>query len=189
MKEWIFLSALAFTPTALASTVDIRDRTTYYEVNGTTARELTAAMHASGPRHITGRRAWGYTSWEIQTDYALTPTEQGCQLADPRASLDVVTTFPHWHVKGSPHPRLRLLWKKMFSHMVRHERVHREHAIDAAKRTVSGLAALPHQPDCRQAEKQAKAILRREVTHARQLSRAFDDETDFGARTGVRLAP
>lgn len=188
MKEWIFFLAMALVSPAFAGPVDIRDHTTYYDISGATAQELTAEMHRSGPHHVTGRRAWGYTSWEIQTHYALTPTAQGCELEDARASLDVVTTLPRWQVKGSPHPRLRLLWRQMFSSMVRHEAAHREHAVEAARRTVSQLASLPLQPDCRQAEKQARAILRREVTRARQLSRAFDDETDFGARDGVSLA-
>lgn len=169
--------------------MDFRERIEQYDVRGATAEELTRQMTRLGPQQPSGRRAWALTAWQIESKYTLVPGKSDCRLAEPRVILDVTTTVPRWTDSGTGPGKLRVAWRKMFASIVEHEQVHKAHAVGAAERTAELLAGLAPHTDCARMERQARLVLKREMANAGKLSRAFDQETDFGAREGVSLVP
>jgi len=189
MRVWILVFGIATATNVLADPVDFRERTEYYDVRGTTAEELTRQMARLGPPQPSGRRAWALTAWQIESKYTLVPGKSDCRLVEPRVTLDVLTTIPRWTDSGTGPGKLRVAWRKMLVAIVEHEQVHRTHAVGAAERTAELLARLAPHADCARMERQARIVLKREMASARKLSRAFDQETDFGALEGVSLDP
>lgn len=179
--------ALALGPCS-ARAIEVIDRTEYYEVRGNTADGLARDMAAKGPQHPTGRRAWGYTDWRVNSTYVLVPRDRGCELGDVRVQLTVVTTLPRWVPSGVPaHPRLKRDWTRLLARIAEHEDTHRAHGLEAAALAEQRIASIPLQKDCATAEKSARRALRVSVLELTAVSRAFDRETDFGRRQGVGL--
>jgi predicted secreted Zn-dependent protease len=179
--------AQSLVPSDDVAAVTIVDRANHYEVRGTTAHELTAQMATLGPRQPSGKHAWGFTAWEVRTSYVLAPTPTRCAVADARVNIEIVTTLPRWIETRPVSWKLRRAWGRMLENMAHHESMHRGHGISAARNVAAALEAISPQPDCKEIERQARSILRREVAEARKFGEAFDLETDFGAKQGVHL--
>ena len=181
------LVAMTASAVALAQDIEIKERTVYYAVQGTSASQLGAQMATRGPADRFGRRAWGFTAWEVRTTYALTPTDRGCVIEQPHAHVDIVTTLPVWRKSAGASWPLRSRWRKMLVSLIRHEATHREHALLAARTATAELERTPVQPTCGDAETRARQVLRAAVLQSRRLSLEFDRDTRHGARQGVRL--
>lgn len=189
VKYGVLLLALAASPGVLAGPVSIRDRVEHYAISGDSATALAEQMALLGPIQPLGRRAWGLTSWELRTNYTLVPGPADCRLAGTAATLEVLTTLPRWVTPERARWSLRRAWQRMYQHILAHEQVHRSHAIDAAHAVVAALAALPPAVNCPAMERAARLTLKHAVMDARRTSRAFDRETNYGARQGVYLQP
>lgn len=186
MKALVMSVIFAGLSETSAQPFELRERTEFYDVYGTTAEALTQQMSQRGPVH-SGGRAWAFTRWELRSRYGLVPTSDGCRIESPRVRLEVVTTFPRW-MSGSQAPwRPRADWKRLMLSIRQHEDIHRAHAQDAAHRTVVLLAHAPPAADCTAAERAARDITRAQSEQARSESLAFDRATEFGAREGVSL--
>lgn len=172
---------------ASARAVEVVDRTTRYELVGHDEAALAVGLARLGPRTPTGRRSWAYTSWELSHQYSLKPVKGGCRVEQPSVRIEIETTLPSWTPTGAVAPSLRVRWRRMMDALVRHEAIHREHGLDAARQVAEDLHNLAIQSDCRGAERAAQRLLRRAVAEAGRRSRAFDRETQFGARDGVGL--
>jgi len=144
-------------------------------------------MQRRGPLAAPGRRSWGYTWWELRTEYILTSTKHGCQIARPRVHAEIVTTLPQWTREEGASVQLRLQWRQMLRSLLRHEKVHQSHAILAANASTDRLGKIEPQASCQVADRLAQRVLHDTFSMYKSLSQSYDETTGFGASEGVRL--
>ncbi len=111
--------ALAFAQTA---------GTHFYDINGSTAKELKAAMAESGPQGY-----WAYTTWYVHWS------------GDCQISVKIDYTMPHWANRADGNLQLQAEWDRMIAHLWEHEQGHGQHGIEAASEIeASHCASDPH---------------------------------------------
>jgi len=103
---------------------------------------------------------WGYTNWYVHWSAA-------CEI-----SVKIDYTIPRWLNRDTAPAPLRDEWDRMLKNLWRHERGHAEHGLKAAAEIeASHCAGDPHDITDRWARE----------------DKVYDEETDHGARQGVRL--
>lgn len=167
--------------------VEVVDRDQTYAVDANSAEGLAAQMAERGPQHPFGRRAWAYTAWELRAPYTLERGKAACRIGETRVVLVVTITLPAWTPhRPAPHT-LRSAWARMRRKAGEHEAVHRTHGIEAAHDAASRIAAIEPDGNCITLERAVRSALRAAIRAAGDRSRAFDLETNYGQRQGVRL--
>jgi len=197
MMQTILMASLALALAALAkveavaapsvSQVNVVDRAEHFQLDARTRDALIQQLWSRGPRHESGRHAWGFTSWEFDIKYVLEPAGVGCSVAAPAVRLNVITILPDWRPSGRVSVGLSSEWARMLGRLQAHEATHREQGVAAASRLARELTGDERFPDCAVAERVLKRMVRAAVRDATLEGRRFDRRTNYGARAGVRL--
>lgn len=103
---------------------------------------------------------WAYTTWRVHWSGSC------------KVSVRIDYTMPHWRDRDAAPAALREAWDRMLKNLWRHEKGHAQHGLKAAAEIeASHCAGDPH-----------------DVTDKWiGVDKAYDEETDHGARQGVRL--
>jgi len=138
----------------------VEERVEYYEVSGSSARELKLAMHVLGPKGAQGvlplLSSVATTRWDVswQTHYSL--GEGSCAIKSFSTSVQVLTVLPKWpgRVAGSS---LAERWDRLMQDVSAHERGHAEHGILAAKAIQDRVSTLEPARTCQSLEDSIKS--------------------------------
>ncbi len=106
-------------PFAHAANPTIKTNWKYYNISGSTSKELIAAMRQKGPNGF-----WAFARWSIRWTGK-------CQV-----SLKINYTLPRWKNKNSGPKQLQANWNKMVAALKKHEQLHGLNGINAAKEIV-----------------------------------------------------
>jgi len=100
----------------------------YYNVSGSTARELKNDMKQRGPKGY-----WAYARWYINWS------------GNCKVDLTINYIMPRWHNKSGAPRVLQDSWDKMIANLKAHEQVHGSHGIKATNAIVAANCKNPHQ--------------------------------------------
>jgi len=160
----------------------------YYEIAGSTARELRADLNRIGPvSEETGIRNDAYTHWYIEWRYDFDRDADSCTASNFRVNLTATMTMPHWNPPGNAAPELRELWSKYVAALRHHEDGHYNLAIGAADEVRRQLGARNHGPNCDVLATDLNAAANAVLGDFRQREAAYDHDTDSGRRQGANL--
>lgn len=113
----LFLSfGLGFPLDFADAAVFTRVEKNYYDISGSSGRELKEAMHARGPHGY-----WAYTQWHVSWS-------SHCNI-----KLKITYTYPRWVDRDEAPAYLVRSWNRMMANLVAHEEGHGDHGIQAAK--------------------------------------------------------
>lgn len=150
----------------------------YYDITGTTAADLRAAMDAQGPVDGSGRHNDAFTTWNIDWTWPLNP-DGTCVLSGATVTDTITVTFPRWlPPPGAPGPVIER-WNTYESALVTHESGHVSFVIATAADVLAAIKGAT----CATAEAAAQAV----VTRIRQHDLDYDAETNHGATQGARF--
>lgn len=163
------------------------ERREYYRVDGRNAdtlkRQLDAALAGKG----LGGDGVGRTVQHLSSRYEFEPTPAGCRLKGLAVGLDITIHLPRWEPKGGRPKALAARWEPMLAALTRHEEGHRDIAVDAARRLLADLRALPETLDCQGLAREAqKAFFRARLRHSIRDG-AYERRTNHGIAQGARL--
>ena len=165
----------------------VREAVDYYDISGTTARQLRAAINRAGPVTPGGKRGDGETRFNFQWQYEVLPQRDPCRLTKFIVFVDLSTTLPRWSGKSQSSSSLVQRWEKYLAALMRHEAGHKEIGLRAAAAVQERMTALPDQPTCadleRAIEEAAKEVLKQ---HDQDQDR-YDTQTRNGQLQGVRF--
>lgn len=157
----------------------VEERTDYYDVSGSSDRELHLAMGTLGPKGAEGvapgvssnaMTSWT-VSWSWKPDYSY---EQGrCAIKSVSTSVQIHTIMPRWagRVAGS---ELAGRWDRRTSKLAAHERRHAEHGILAAKAIQDRVAALEPARTCRDLNDSVNSMSQGIIAKYREEDREYD---------------
>ena len=138
--------------------VVVKKTTSYFVIQGKTARDLDAALAHSGPQientsHHPGAAQIRYTG-------GLTYKEIGglCAITKARVDLSLNIVLPKWANRQGAPTNLAFLWDTLASDIKRHEEHHAAIAIAHAHQMEKALEALKPERDCRSLQAKASTV-------------------------------
>lgn len=147
--------------------------TRYYDISGSTSRELDRELRRKGPD---GGKAVAMAGIRIRpVDLKPSRDGDGCRFRRVRFGVNAAITLPRWReATSSEDAELRRQWSGFAAYARAHEEAHVEIAEAYARAIEASLLAIPPQPSCDQLEAIALQRVRRAVGLHRQTQLAFD---------------
>lgn len=155
------------------ATTTARVSTQYYDISGSSPRELDREMRRRGPDNGKAVASAGISIRPV----ALEPASSGglCRFRRARFSVDAAVTLPRWREEtASQDARLRRNWQGFAAYARAHEAVHVRIAETFARELEKAFLAIPPQPSCTRLEAIGLELVRRAVPLHRRVQLAFD---------------
>lgn len=160
----------------------------YYDIDGASAGALRDQIHRLGPRDGRGQAADALTIWNIESNYVVAPSGDGCVLRNIQVTLELTLTLPRWTPPSTAAPRLLESWRSYLQHLKQHEAGHRAIAEQNARALATALTGL-RAPSCQELTDSASRAAERLLADGRARNRAYDVDTKNGQTQGVVLEP
>jgi predicted secreted Zn-dependent protease len=157
----------------------------YFTLTGNTSRELNDQIGAKGPVGEDGRRSDGYTRWHISWTFQMRTLDTECIASDVTVDLAIVMTLPRWDIPPGADPQLIARWNRYLAALRTHEDGHRYRA-DAAAGDLRRALFRERAPDCKALENRLNSMANALLADLRARQAAYDKETNFGMRQGIR---
>jgi predicted secreted Zn-dependent protease len=119
----------------------------YYEVYGSNARQVRAAIDRLRPRNTGGKQHDALTSWYVRWKYQYVRGERTCTIAAVDTAVEIRTTLPRW-ADRPPAGFLAEQWDRYLDRLTKHQQGHRQIAVQAAEAIQKGLLALEPASTC-----------------------------------------
>lgn len=188
--RWFFIPlTLAFLSLLVSPAgAEFRIETThaYYDIAGTSVRELKDLMYAKGREELGCKKCFARTKWNVDWRYKYKKRNGVCRVTQAKVTARIIYTLPRWINKERAAPELRQEWGRMIKVLTAHEENHGSHAIHAAReveRTFLKLAA----ERCRDLKKLLSETGKRIISEGNAKDDAYDDRTDHGRTEGGDL--
>ncbi len=160
---------------------------TYYDVVGNTTQALAASLHKRSPLER-GRRFYGLTEWEVNTEYRWVERPTGCSMEDVVVRIAVQTRLPRWRDRGRADLSTRRAWDQFVYNLGVHEAQHRTQIADAAEAMRWRLVSL-REPTCRTMKRAAQRALEAEIDACKASNDRYDRTTGHGRTQGASWPP
>lgn len=175
--------ALDAFPPGVAGSTDV----TYYDVHGTTARELVAEMRRLGPKTETGASFFGETHSPLRWDWKTRHDGPNCTVNDVNVYVRSEITLPRWTPPSDAPPALVEQWKQFLTALETHEIGHKDISGRAARDVLTAIRRL--NTSCVSFSAEAKRVTDGIVTRLRVEQAEYDAQTRHGATQGATFPP
>ena len=163
------------------------ERTHYYAIAGSSARELRDAMNEKRPVGKDGKPHDAITSWFVRWQYATTTSPAACAIKSFDVSLDISMTLPQWTNESAAAPQLVQHWRTYYAALLKHEEGHRAIGSGAAADIRDAGSKLPSEQGCGDLAKAVGKMTGEILERYRQREREYDRDTDHGRTQGARF--
>lgn len=181
---WMLLTGLLLG--AATPGLTIVESTEYYEVTGSSAQELLAAIARHAPGDQKGRRGVGMTSWEARWQYQLKKTPSGCVRTSFDMNVTLVIMLPRWRNRYDA-TGLADRWNIYVAALEGHERGHLEIALRGAQEMHERLSRIDSAGTCGQLEQLIDSTGEALLDDLDRVQFDYDRRTNHGATQGVRF--
>ena len=169
--------------------VAVRTRLRSYDIAGSSADELRAAMQRLGPKDpVSGTPYAGFTRWRFAWSYDYARAA-ACAITDVRVVARVQITLPRWRGTHRADSSVAAEWTRFVVALRRHENGHAAIVRSAARRMARRLGLLRTFRSCARLERAADAAGARILEEARAAEAAYDERTRHGDTQGARFPP
>jgi predicted secreted Zn-dependent protease len=130
--------------------VSLQARPAYYDVTGTSRREILTQIREGGPLSLnTGRRAMAQNRYNLRwrTQYNVSAVG-GCALERVTVQVEMTLVYPRWVSPAPPDSALVVWWEAMTARLKEHEEGHGIITLDASRRIVRELRDLSGGGSC-----------------------------------------
>jgi len=160
--------------------------TNYYTVDGTTARELRAALDQS--RSLKGQSASdARTDWDIHWSYQTISSATECRLRSVEIRTTITITLPRWVSSSKAAPDLQQRWQSYLKALLKHEEGHRALAQIAAAEVGKQVRSIKGAPSCDALGESIKTKANATIAEYREKEAQYDRKTEHGATQGARF--
>lgn len=182
------------TPTAVAAPLRSRTgvvtahaETVYYEIEGLSRAEISAALRTHGPS-VHGQQFFGLTEWEMGVEYQPVEVEAGCAIDDLTVHVSTETRLPRWPSDAVASAALSEAWDRFIIALDAHEDGHRIYAEEAAETVRLRLLDI-EAATCDRLDSAARRVMTTVMREYETLQRAYDAETGHGRTQGAVWPP
>lgn len=150
----------------------------YYEIKGSTMKELFNEMHHKGGRSV--GVAW--CGWQIDWDPEYAQTPQGYTLKNSNTKIVVTYRYPRWIDRDKASGELRKEWDALVRNAIIHEKGHGTIAKEGAYAVEKALMAVPSHKDIRIFSGRVNAAGSKVVREYTIKEQQYDKRTNYGRR-------
>lgn len=167
---------VAMTVTNSMAKVTVSEKTIYYSVGGSTGKEIYGQIGRKGPK-LSGQRDHKVATTSMKFD--IRNVDGGirgarCVITKADVHVSIVYRIPKWTGRGSA--SVRKAWQAFEAHIWRHEKRHKDIAVEYANRLEKGLKGLSGDArrDCAGMEAAAKRLSEKSVAWHTRKQDGFD---------------
>jgi predicted secreted Zn-dependent protease len=171
--------ALDAFPPGVAGSTDV----TYYDVHGTTARELVADMRRLGPKTETGASFFGETHSPLRWEWKTRHDGPSCTASDVSVFIRSEITLPRWTPPSDAPSALVAQWNQFLAALETHEIGHKDLSGRAARDVLTSIRRL--NTLCTSFSTEAKRVTDGIVTRLRVEQAGYDAQTRHGVTQGA----
>jgi predicted secreted Zn-dependent protease len=146
----------------------VKQEEVYYDVAGTTKKELDAAVEQRVGRRI------GLTEWHVGWEFFAVTNGSECSVGTVLTTVNITVRLPRWTNASDADAELRLWWTLQAREIRQHEQVHVDNAIAAAKAIHKALRQVPPASDCATLGDDLKRTARPLLDEAERKARGYD---------------
>jgi predicted secreted Zn-dependent protease len=146
----------------------------YYDVAGTTRKELLAAVKQRGGRFF------AQTEWQLGWEFLPASNGSECSVVSVLTTVRIDVRLPRWTNASDAADDLRLWWTLRIRDARRHEQVHVDNAVSTAKAVHQALRQVPPAADCQTLQGDLKRTASSLVEEARRKDDSYDVRTAHG---------
>ncbi len=150
----------------------------YYDISGSTERELREQLDVLGPVGSDNIRWDALTSWFIRWNWPGYGSN-ACNLSVVKVSYDIEVIFPRWISSENASSELIAKWVRYTQALAEHEKWH----VDIVIASIQSVTDAIMGATCDTAEAAAQAAL----IPIRQQNASYDETTRHGAMQGARF--
>ncbi len=169
--------------------VNVYESTQYYDIEGSTAKELLDEINRKGPKRqfgpgsALGQTEWGI-SWYVQTE---TLTD-ACAMMSADISVELTYMMPRWNGSPRANGKLRKTWEAFLDSLWVHERGHGEIARRGATAIGEQMIVAPSAASCGELQESLNAIGKQIITDViKPAQKQYDKLTKDGQTQRARL--
>lgn len=161
--------------------------TTYYDIVGLTASDLSKQMDLLGPKDDGGETGAADTVWAVDSQGTFRFDASKCRVESVRISATIQYRFPRWQNEPDGDAAMRQEWERFMTALRTHEAGHAEHGEEAARAVERALLALPARASCDAVQADAAATAKRIIERYQALDVDYDRTTRHGLSQGTYL--
>jgi predicted secreted Zn-dependent protease len=170
-------------PAGVAGSTDL----VYYDVHGSTARELVADMRKVGPKSADGGVFFGETQSPLRWTWRTRSSSGMCSPVDIRVQVSAQITLPRWTPPADTVPGLLAQWNQFLAALEVHEVGHKDISGRAAADVIHKLTGL--NTFCSSLNDEARRITDGIVARLRDDQVRYDADTRHGLTQGAVFPP
>jgi predicted secreted Zn-dependent protease len=178
----LFLSLIS--PNVYA-TPKINTTTEYYEITGSSVKELRKQMNKFGVREQDGKRFDARTEWLVHWTYMFHRAGMVCMIGGVKATLDIKYLMPKWTNASSASEKLQEKWNRYYAALQKHEEGHAEIARQAADEIEKSLGKMRGGANCPGLGEEANKIGNAILDDYRKKEKDYDRQTKHGKTQGA----
>ncbi len=177
------LSLLMMAQCAIASDdVELTEDYTYFSVYPESVDDLGPALMAAAKRLELGGATIAETESRHDWQIKMLEDSGGCRIERASVKLDVIYRLPK---VVSDDADVRAEWDVLYPRILKHERHHKDIALDASRQILAALSALPAAEDCDALVENANTVAEQIHEQERIRQQQFDRRTNGGEIEGV----
>jgi predicted secreted Zn-dependent protease len=165
----------------------VTEENVYYNVRGTSAAELRTQLNKFGVKGGDGRTYRGNTNWNVSWRYVPRSNSTNCWITSVNTTVRIKFTFPKWIDRSNAPEELRQKWDNYIVALIKHERRHRDIAVEAAVQIERAIAGMKPRPTCGGLKRDVDAVGHRLIEDCRKRQSDYDDRTNHGHLEGARF--
>jgi predicted secreted Zn-dependent protease len=153
----------------------------YYEVSGSTVRQLEMSMNRNGPP-VGNRRGWARTDLNYVAHWMNSYLSAGYTTTSVKVDAEIVVHLPKWKEYNEVGPCMQMKWDKLLESLLQHELKHIALAEGLDKEMERKISAVPLFSTVIALEKAAKLAQRKAMEQNAVKQRRFDRVTAHGSK-------
>lgn len=181
----VVIVVIVSSPIEAAPTVT--EENVYYNVRGTSAAELRTQLNKFGVKGSDGKTYRGNTNWNVSWRYVPRSNSANCWISSVNTTVRIKFTFPKWMDRSNAPEELRQKWDNYIVALIKHERRHRDIAVEAAVQIERAIAGMKPHATCDGLKRDVNAIGHRLVEDCRKRQSDYDARTNHGHLEGARF--
>lgn len=183
-------------PTATSETensdVTLTREEKYYQIAGTTPKELRKQLDKFGPvDKETGKKFDARTDWLIEWHYYYNESTNECKIDTNRVDVTLTLTFtyPEWKYPPDASSSVVDKWNTYMKNLIIHEEGHASIASEGAQTIYDTITAMPSATTCAALEKATNAAAQGKIDEIKGQEKQYDKETEHGKTQGAIFPP
>lgn len=159
--------------------------TNYYDVTGSTTREIRHSISRNRPWRHTMEAV---TAWHVQTRYSVVPFQRVYRCSGFTTMTTIRITLPRWTPPEDVSKSVAEAWERYITALKKHELGHARFALSTASEMHHRANKAGTASDAESLKARVDSLIQQTSGDFRAREREFDRLTQHGREQGVRLA-